>query len=88
MFHSYPSLPQSDICCFIGFREVVYGAKWLPAVAALQILCFYGLNRSLLGTTEQLYLASGKPEIRTKLNLLQLVFMGAFDVSAHDALRE
>jgi len=58
------------------FVKVVYGAKWLPAVAALQVLCFYGLNRSLLGTTEQLYLAAGKPEIRTKLNLLQLIFMG------------
>jgi len=60
----------------LDFVRVVYGAKWLPAVAALQILCFYGLNRSLLGTTEQLYLAAGKPVIRTKLNLLQLVFMG------------
>jgi O-antigen/teichoic acid export membrane protein len=58
------------------FVEVVYGAKWLPAVAALQVLCFYGLNGSLLGTTEQLYLAAGKPVIRTKLNLLQLIFMG------------
>jgi O-antigen/teichoic acid export membrane protein len=58
------------------FVKVVYGAKWLPAVAALQVLCFYGLNRSLLGTTEQLYLAAGKPVIRTKLNLLQLILMG------------
>ncbi len=59
------------------FVKVVYGAKWLPAVAALQVLCFYGLNRSLLGTTENLYLAAGKPEVRTKLNLLQLVLMAA-----------
>jgi len=35
----------------------------------------YGLNRSLLGTTENLYLAAGKPEVRTKLNLLQLILM-------------
>jgi len=41
------------------------------------VLCFYGFNTSLLGTTEQLYLAAGKPEIRTKLNLLRLIFMGA-----------
>jgi len=59
------------------FIKVVYGDKWLPAVAALQVLCFYGLNRALLGTTETLYLAAGKPEIRTKLNLLQLVLMAA-----------
>ena len=41
------------------------------------LLYFCDLNRSLLGTTEQLYLATGKPEIRTKLNLLQLILMGA-----------
>lgn len=59
------------------FVRVIYGTKWLPAVAVLQVLCFYGLSRSLLGTTEQLYLAAGKPEVRTKLNLLQLVMMSA-----------
>jgi PST family polysaccharide transporter/lipopolysaccharide exporter len=39
------------------------------------VLCFYGLFRSLLSTTENLYLAAGNPEVRTKLNLLQLVLM-------------
>jgi hypothetical protein len=29
-------------------------------VSALQVLCFLGLNRSLLATTENLYLAAGK----------------------------
>lgn len=57
------------------FVKIVYGEKWLPAVAVFQVLSFYGLNRSLLSTTEQLYLAAGKPEVRTKLNLLQLVLM-------------
>jgi O-antigen/teichoic acid export membrane protein len=57
--------------------NVVYGPKWLPAVAALQLLCFYGLSRSILATTENLYLAAGKPEIRTRLNLMQLVLMAA-----------
>ncbi|GFO96766.1 export protein [groundwater metagenome] len=59
----------------LDFIKVPLVAKWLPAVAALQVLCFYGLNRSLLGTTENLYLAAGKPEVRTKLNLLQLALM-------------
>jgi len=58
-----------------SIKELLH--KWLPAVAALQVLCFYGLNRSLLATTENLYLATGKPEVRTKLNLLQLVLMAA-----------
>jgi PST family polysaccharide transporter/lipopolysaccharide exporter len=47
----------------------------LPAVVDLQVLCFYGLNRSLLSTTENLYLLAGKPEVRTQINLLQLVLM-------------
>lgn len=57
------------------FVEVVYGDKWLPAVSALQVLCFYGLSRSLLGITENLYLASGRPGVRTKINFLQLILM-------------
>ncbi len=56
-------------------RNVGYGSQFASSLAALQVLCFYGLNRSLLATTENLYLAAGKPEVRTKLNLLQLVLM-------------
>ena len=41
------------------------------------MLCLYGLNRSLLGTVENLYLAAGKPDVRTKLNLIQLILMTA-----------
>jgi O-antigen/teichoic acid export membrane protein len=50
-------------------------AIFASSLAALQVLCFYGLNSSLLATTGNLYLAAGKPEVRTKLNLLQLVLM-------------
>ncbi len=73
------SIPSSLAIFLISrdFITVVYGPKWLPAVAALQVLCFYGLNRSLLGTSGNLYMATGKPEIKTKLNLLQLVLMAA-----------
>jgi lipopolysaccharide exporter len=71
------SIPASlGISAISGdFIKVVYGSRWLPAVAALQVLCLYGLNRSLLCTVENLYHAAGKPEVRTKLNLLQLVLM-------------
>lgn len=57
------------------FIKVVYGDKWLPAVAVLQVLCVYGLNKALLKTTENLYLAAGKPQIMTKINLLQFTIM-------------
>ncbi|MDW7775638.1 MAG: lipopolysaccharide biosynthesis protein [Methanosarcinales archaeon] len=57
------------------FIKVVYGDKWLPAVAVLQVLCLYGLNKALLRTTESLYLAAGKPRIMTKINLFQFILM-------------
>lgn len=57
------------------FINVFYGDKWLPAVAALQLLCFYGLSRSLFSITESLYLAVGRPDIRVRLNLVQFVLM-------------
>ena len=57
------------------FIKVVYGDKWLPAVAVLQVLCLYGLSRAYLKTTDNLYLAAGQPKIMTKINLLQLILM-------------
>ncbi|TFH42716.1 MAG: MOP flippase family protein [ANME-2 cluster archaeon] len=57
------------------FIKIVYGDKWLPAVAVLQVLCLYGLNRAIIKTTENLYLAAGKPRIMSKINFYQLVIM-------------
>jgi len=57
------------------FIKVVYGDKWLPAVAVLQVLCLYGLNKAILNTTQSLYLATGKPRIMTKINLYQFTIM-------------
>ena len=57
------------------FIKVVYGDKWLPAVAVLQVLCIYGLNKAMLNTTQSLYLAAGKPKIMTTINLYQFTIM-------------
>ena len=57
------------------FIKVVYGDKWLPAVAVLQVFCIYGLNKAMLKTTENLYLAAGRPKIMTKINLYQFTAM-------------
>ena len=57
------------------FIKVIYGDKWLPAVAVLQMLCIYGLNKAMLNTTLSLYLAAGKPKIMTKINLYQFAAM-------------
>ena len=57
------------------FVSVVLGEKWMPAVPALQVLCFFGLSRSLAATTGSIFQAIGKPEILFKTALLQLVLM-------------
>ena len=41
----------------------VYGEKWLPMVAALQVLCLFGAVRSVAATTGPVFNAVGKPQI-------------------------
>jgi O-antigen/teichoic acid export membrane protein len=57
------------------FVSVLLGEKWMPAVPALQVLCLYGLFRSIAATTGSVFQAIGKPEILFKTGLLQLVLM-------------
>lgn len=53
------------------FINVFYGDKWLPSVIALQVLCIYGLSISILNISKNLYLAVGKPQIMTKIYIIQ-----------------
>jgi O-antigen/teichoic acid export membrane protein len=57
------------------FIKIVYGDKWLPAATILNLLCLYGLNRSMISITQNLFLASGNPKTMSKINFLQLSFM-------------
>ncbi|AKB62432.1 lipopolysaccharide biosynthesis protein [Methanosarcina mazei] len=57
------------------FIKVIYGDKWLPATTILHVLCIYGLCRAMLNTTENVYLAAGKPKIQAKINFLQLILI-------------
>jgi O-antigen/teichoic acid export membrane protein len=43
--------------------RVVYGEKWLPAVAPLQLLALFGLFRSLAAFTGYLFEGIGQPKI-------------------------
>ena len=74
---SFFSIPTSFLLFMVAqdFLTVLYGEKWLPATIALKVLCFYGLGRSILYTTENLYLATGKPEISKRINSIQLILM-------------
>lgn len=57
------------------FVSVVLGEKWMPAVPVLQVLCFFGLSRSIAATTGSIFQATGRPEILLKTSFLQLIAM-------------
>jgi O-antigen/teichoic acid export membrane protein len=57
------------------FVSVVLGEKWMPAVPALQVLCFFGLSRSIAATTGSIFQATGRPEILLTTSFVQLVAM-------------
>lgn len=58
--------------------RIVYGEKWLPAVGALQVLCIFGMIRSIASTTGPIFQAIGKPNlvlyiVTGKLSLIALI---------------
>lgn len=57
------------------FTKLFLGEKWMPMVAAMQVLCIFGLTRSFGATTGPLFQAVGKPIILTKLATIQLLMM-------------
>jgi len=71
------SIPTSIGILIISptFVPLVLGDKWMPAIPALQILCFYGLFRSIAATTGSIFYSMGKPEILFKTSMIQLIIM-------------
>lgn len=51
---------------------VVLGEKWMPMVPAMQVLALYGGLRAIGATTGVVFMAVGKPEIMTKIEVIQL----------------
>lgn len=57
------------------FVSIMLGEKWMPCMPALQILCFYGLTRSISATIGSIFQAKGEPQIITKFASIQLLAM-------------
>lgn len=57
------------------FVPVLLGEKWLPAVPLIQLLAVFGLLRSLGATTGAVFLAIGRPDIRTRIQIVQVVIL-------------
>ncbi len=57
------------------FTKIFLGEKWMPMVAAMQVLVMWGLIRSIGATTGPIFYAVGRPKIGTKLQFIQLILL-------------
>lgn len=51
------------------FIPLVYGARWSPSIAPLQLLLLYGLVRSISRVSESIPLVTGRPDVGFKWDL-------------------
>jgi O-antigen/teichoic acid export membrane protein len=51
------------------------GEKWLPAMNALRVLCFFGLMRSTFSPTGEIFMAVGEVNLLLKATIFQLLVM-------------
>jgi O-antigen/teichoic acid export membrane protein len=55
----------------------LFGERWLPIVPAMRILCIFGVLRAIVGVNGSLLYAIGRPDIVTKIGLIQVVVLAA-----------
>ncbi|MBM3943087.1 MAG: lipopolysaccharide biosynthesis protein [SAR202 cluster bacterium] len=60
--------------------KVVLGDKWLPMVAAFQLLIANGMIRSVSTTIGPFFMGMGRPEIGTKLMFAKLILLAAMAI--------
>ncbi|MFC7229667.1 lipopolysaccharide biosynthesis protein [Salinirubellus salinus] len=59
------------------FVDVVLGDDWTPAITTMQILTVYGGVTALTVLFEQVWKAVGRPELVSKVSILQLALLAA-----------
>ncbi len=59
----------------LQFTQLFLGDKWMPMVPAMQVLCFYGVIRSIGTSMGPILVSLGKPKITTKLSGIQLIMI-------------
>jgi len=73
------------------FTKLILGEKWLSIIPIMKILSVYGLLRSIGATTGVIFMALGKPEVRTRFQLFQvlifsiLIYPGIVKFGLHGA---
>lgn len=69
----------ANLLLFLASKEFLYlvlghsSEKWFPSLAALQILCLYGVLRSLLEPASNAFLSLGLPRLMLRASLLAAV---------------
>jgi len=59
------------------FTKIFLGKKWIPMIPSMQVLALYGMLNSIV-IPGPLFMAMGKPELRTKLQFFCLIIMAIF----------
>jgi PST family polysaccharide transporter len=54
---------------------VLLGDKWLDAVPLIEILAFYGVLTALQANCMPIYVATGRPDLQTRLNAVYLLIL-------------
>jgi lipopolysaccharide exporter len=69
------SLPGSLLIAVLchAFTRALLGDRWLPIVPITYALCCFGLMRAVGASAGALFLAVGRPDLRAKLQIAQLV---------------
>lgn len=57
------------------FTQIFLGEKWMLMISAMQMLCIFGLTRSINATFGPFFQGIGKPDILTKASFGQLLIM-------------
>lgn len=64
--------------------EIVYGAKWMPVVPVLQILCLVGAIQSVGTTVGTIYLSQGRADLQLKYTVIFApIVIGSFIIGVH-----
>lgn len=76
----YTAFISFPVCALIAlaapeFVRFFLSDKWLPIVVPTQLLCIFGITRTLNATAHMVFLGMGKPRISTTGNLVQLILM-------------
>ena len=71
------TLPSAVLIAALAepFARALLGERWLPIVPLTYALSIFGVMRAFGASAGALFLAIGRPDVRTKIQLLQLVVL-------------